>query len=269
MPNIDTAPNHNDPVNAPSTEGRWSQRAEELLGIFDDEAFPDHSGAFRSTTPQKKNEHEMKTLHETMRPLNRPASPWVVGSVVHEDAPGPLPAHTLLDTVMSACAKAKAAKALLDTAKSELAAQLENAMALLMAEGTIVQRHRGGDAFWLHRMKTMRGNDRGTNTFEIAGKPVVHVNMSNPELSTWSVEAIPISEKTGRPMSGATHGSKARHNAVSLSGDMSIDLHTEDGKEIQDFFTRLIVAAQEKAPKSPSEEGPSSPVPSVPGWIEP
>ena len=72
---------------------------------------------------------------------------------------------------------------------------------------------------YLLNVRTMSGHDRGTKTFRIVRVTHVIACPYAPELSTWSAEAVPVSEKTGKDMSAATHGANAR-DTVTLDGDL-------------------------------------------------
>jgi hypothetical protein len=250
------------------TEADWNARAKELVGIFDVEGVPNHSGCVSSTPNTMKNEPVTEILAQSMMPLARPSSPWKAGSAVVKDAEGDLQPYepkadlptrwvelgpqsmvgpTLLDTVNAACVSAKAAKAALDTAKNELELQLETVMARLIKPGMTIQRKQRGSPIWLARVRTMRGNDRGTNTFLIVTAPKVKANPGNPEMSTWSVEATPISEVTGKHMKGSAHGANASHDTVLLVGDMYLDLAIDDVDQTTTSFLKVVAAAEKES----------------------
>lgn len=57
-------------------------------------------------------------------------------------------------------------------------------------------------------LRTYRGRDHGTRVFRIETAPIVDFFAHTPILSTWTCEATPVSEKTGKDMDGA-----AGHNS--------------------------------------------------------
>lgn len=72
---------------------------------------------------------------------------------------------------------------------------------------------------FLRAVAVTLGNSRNTPHFRIASMPVVTVNMGYLDMTKWRCEAVPISEKTGKDMSGNTHGCRGK-NTVILEGDM-------------------------------------------------
>ncbi len=200
-------------TNETQSESHLDARAKELLNIFDVEGVPNHSGCVASTPNTMKNDSET----------------------------------SLLDSVTQAMDAARAAKAALDTAKNELEKQLEAVMGRLVRPGMAIQRKQRGSPIWLARVRTMRGNDRGTNTFLIQSAPKVKANPGNPEMSTWSVEATPISETTGKHMKGSAHGANANHDTVLLVGDMYLDLVTDDVDQTTTSFMKVVSSAEAQA----------------------
>lgn len=72
-------------------------------------------------------------------------------------------------------------------------------------------------------VNTVRGNDRGTRIFRIESAPILSISMSHFSSSTWSCEATPISESTGKDMDGSVHGANAKLNTVRITGEIFID----------------------------------------------
>lgn len=90
---------------------------------------------------------------------------------------------------------------------------LARALRAHLKAGMVIDlRQRKGLPEYLWSTKTMGGNDRGTKVFRIESEPVVDVSLSHIELAHWRCHATPISEKTGKPMSGATHGANSHAN---------------------------------------------------------
>ena len=104
-------------------------------------------------------------------------------------------------------------------AREELARVLLQTMRTVLAPDTVIKLDTRPAAEHLLNVRTMSGSDRGTKTFRIV--EVTHVSACPyaPQLSTWHATAVPISEKTGKDMSGATHG-VASSTTVTLQGDL-------------------------------------------------
>ena len=144
------------------------------------------------------------------------------------------------NTALVALKKMSDAYAKLTTSLAIAEAQIGALMNRLLKPGMTIQRKIRGNPYWLQRVTTIRGNDRGTNTFVIVSLVAVAINPSHPELSTWSCEAIPISEKTGKPMDGSSHGADGNKPTVRLTGDIAVDHPTIDMSEI---FLKVIAQA--------------------------
>tara|TARA_B100001105_G_scaffold12875_1_gene9434 strand:+ start:4645 stop:5136 length:492 start_codon:yes stop_codon:yes gene_type:complete len=118
---------------------------------------------------------------------------------------------TILD---EAVRTAKAAEA----AELQLCDALQAALRTRMPIGLVINiTPVHGLAEHLHATRTIKGADRGTKVFRIESAPSVEVNPRHPAHATWTCRATPISERTGKDMSGATHGRDARIT-VTLKG---------------------------------------------------
>lgn len=103
--------------------------------------------------------------------------------------------------------------------KREVERMLQEALAAYLKPGVFIDLNRlKGMPEHLRSVKTMAGNDRGTRLFLIESEPRVEVSMGYIELAKWRCKATPISEKTGKPMSGASHGA----NSVALGGQVEL-----------------------------------------------
>jgi len=84
----------------------------------------------------------------------------------------------------------------------------------------------------------------GIHTFVVAGPLIVDVNVSFPGLSTWSCEATPISEKTGKTMVGSSHGADgSRQPTVRIKGDFD---PSWDSEEFENQRLLMVVATASK-----------------------
>lgn len=104
-------------------------------------------------------------------------------------------------------------------AREALAQAVLAAMRVVLAPDTVIKLGAPPVPEHLLNVRTISGHDRGTKTFRIVEVTRVTVYPYAPELSTWYATAVPISEKTGKDMSGATHG-VSRDATVSLEGDV-------------------------------------------------
>lgn len=143
-----------------------------------------------------------------------------------------------------------------DKARVALASVMLQAMRACLSPGTVVKLNARPLPEYLLRVSTHSGNDRGTKTFRIVEVTGVDVNVATPELSTWSCTAVPISEKTGKDMSGATHGADSRQT-VRLKGDMGCLLPDDDGTATVARLVKRVADAVGGAPaESASRPGP-------------
>lgn len=115
----------------------------------------------------------------------------------------------------------------------------------LMPPGTILKLGERPLPAHLIGVRTLRGNDRGTTTFEIVNVLFVEVSSSHPVLSNWVADAIPISEKTGKTMKAST-GHKKDVATVRLHGHVGNNFTMDDRAEdpLLDLI-RTIEANQE------------------------
>jgi hypothetical protein len=104
-------------------------------------------------------------------------------------------------------------------AREELSRVMLATMRKLLTPGTVIKLDTQPLPEHLLNVRTMSGSDRGTKSFRIVEVTHVSAYPYAPELSNWHAEAVPISEKTGKDMSGATHGVSSRAT-VSLQGDL-------------------------------------------------
>lgn len=159
------------------------------------------------------------------------------------------PKASLQEAVLEAIATVQSDEARLSQSKAQLKEQLETVMCALLPVGSTIRRAQRSGPGWLWRVQTMRGNDRGTNTFVIASKPSVEPNTAHPDLSRWSCEAIPVSEKTGNPMSGKSHGPDGKKETVRLVGGFGLS----DIEENSILMSMVAAAGDAMAKQAASE----------------
>ena len=146
--------------------------------------------------------------------------------------------HQADQAVDRAAAAARAA----DEADAALGLMMKRALEILLKPGKIINRRDRHCPDWLVSARTTAGNDRGTHLFRIAGKLSIEVKGSMPCLSAWRVDAVPISEKTGKDML-ASAGNKGRtRETVRLSGYIGGRDRDESSK---DAVLRMVRAAIE------------------------
>ena len=108
--------------------------------------------------------------------------------------------ETLLDEAEKTADAAEAAEAALCDA-------LQTALRVRMPVGLVIDiTPTFGLAEHLQEVKTLKGADRGTRRFRIESAPIVEFRTRFPTLASWTCRATPISERTGKDMSGATRG---------------------------------------------------------------
>ncbi|MBU9200057.1 hypothetical protein KTD31_01395 [Burkholderia multivorans] len=129
-----------------------------------------------------------------------------------------------------------------DAAREAMAAVLLNAMRRLLPAGTILKLDQRPIPEYLIRVRTMSGNDRGTRVFRVEQVVRVEADPSHPELSTWICDAVPISEKTGKDMSAATHGANSR-TTVRLHGDIGYLGIEESTEAARDRLLQMVANA--------------------------
>lgn len=115
--------------------------------------------------------------------------------------------------------------------------------------------------------KVNAGASRGARLFEVVGEARVKVEGSgHPVLTKWFVKAAPISNTTGKTMSGKTHGVNSIDNLVTLSGDVFYDVNQfgpeqHEGPEhyeqqCRDAFIEFVAAAEAILAERASKETP-------------
>jgi hypothetical protein len=117
----------------------------------------------------------------------------------------------MLTQVRNAVRDVEAAHAALREARERLQILLTEAVSAFIYPGLLVdlRNYRQLPECFVN-VRTTRGADRGTKVFRIESSPSVEVNTSHIDLSVWRCDATPISEKTGKDMSGASHGADSR-----------------------------------------------------------
>ncbi|KVP75282.1 hypothetical protein WJ96_05865 [Burkholderia ubonensis] len=125
-----------------------------------------------------------------------------------------------------------------DASRRQLGKVLLRTMRALMPPGTLLELNRRPVAEHLLRVRTMSGNDRKTRTFRVVQVVSIDVDALRPELSTWVCEAVPVSEKTGKDMSAATHASS--RDTVRLHGDVGFMGMDEPAEAARDRLIKLV-----------------------------
>lgn len=77
---------------------------------------------------------------------------------------------------------------------------------------------------YLMNVQVHSGTSRGTQIFRIESVCRVELNVNHPALSAWFASATPISEVTGKDMSGAAGNSKYSGKRLELKGRFWADL---------------------------------------------
>ena len=110
--------------------------------------------------------------------------------------------------------RAEFGKLLRDAEQKEKAAEhawvevkkvVEEMLANIMSTGSVIDVRRDTGVplpDHLVMVRTIGGRDFGTTRFRIESKPIVELRKHGVEMSQWTCEATPISEKTGRDMNG-------------------------------------------------------------------
>ncbi len=108
---------------------------------------------------------------------------------------------------------------------------------------------------FLRRVTTISGNSRNTSLFRIASMPKVIATLPYLDDSVWQCLAVPISEKTGKDMSGNTAGSRQSATVV-LQGKLILVTDNVSGPE-----AKILVSTRLKEfvswCENPDEEVPS------------
>ena len=125
---------------------------------------------------------------------------------------------------------AQVTKLIYDAKVEAVRGKLMSILKEYMPEGEIINLNPNKDTprpEFLCNVTIMRGNSRGTKLFKIVKITSVEPNLTHISLSRWNAEAIPISEKTGKLMSGnAGNISRGIYNKdqVALRGYFKIDI---------------------------------------------
>jgi hypothetical protein len=143
------------------------------------------------------------------------------------------PISALEDELGVAMEDAQAAQARYECARAAFSASLAKIMGILLPIGTIIDRHERRPPRWLFNVKTMAGNDRGANRFQIVGPITIDPVLTHPTLSNWYCDAVPLSPKTGKPMSARTHGadSAIRGGVCRIKAHVYYITDDEDGND--------------------------------------
>lgn len=127
-------------------------------------------------------------------------------------------------------------------AKSDLTAVLTRVAERLLPVGAEIDLRRGRALpEHLIQVRTIRGNDRKSWVFQVASPPRVTVDAPHYDMASWTCQAIPISEKTGKPMSGATHGADSR-DTVTITGHFLNPHLDESLDKARERFLRLLAS---------------------------
>lgn len=147
-------------------------------------------------------------------------------------------------------------------AKSSLESLLVSALSAVLHDGADIDlRRRPGMPEHLVGVRTIKGNDRGTRLFRQVGAVVVDLHPIHFSGAKWECRAVPVSEKTGKDMSGATHGADSRET-VRLRGDIfALTLHDDRTDEAR--IERLLSAVAEPVSARVVAEEPRRAEPSV------
>lgn len=112
--------------------------------------------------------------------------------------------------------------AALTSVRRELAAHYERVLSAWVYPGAVIDTGRGQcpPPGCLVIVRVVSGNPRGATQFRIVDAPAVTVSGdASPDCTVWRVKAVPVSPKTGKDMSGATH-SRGASEYVTLSADL-------------------------------------------------
>lgn len=132
-----------------------------------------------------------------------------------------------------------------DEARKDVEALFAEVIRKLLPVGTVINRMERGRPEYLRQVKTMLGRDHGTNVFRIEEPILIEVDPDRPSSATWSTYATPISEKTGKDMSGMPGNSRNRSEHVKLVGSVFLDTSDLTGEayialcdeKVRKFFT--------------------------------
>lgn len=139
------------------------------------------------------------------------------------------------------------ANAVADTTKAALMAMVRQAMVTLLPVGAVFDLRERKQPAWLFNVRTQRGNDRGTRIFRITAPPRIELDVAFIELARWTCSAVPISEVTGKDMSGKAHGADGA-GGVWISAQVCEVSHSElTGQAYHDHCMQSIKAVIEHA----------------------
>lgn len=94
-------------------------------------------------------------------------------------------------------------------------------------------------------VKVASGHGRGAENFRVVGSPSVEVGASgDPVISYWTCSAVPISQKTGRDMSGRPGNSVRTDDTVTLRGHLFVHSGDETAEAERDNFIRMVAQAE-------------------------
>lgn len=163
-------------------------------------------------------------------------------------------------TVGAAIALAEATHQAASAARREMERLLEEALRAYIYPGRVVdlREFRSLPECFVN-VKTTRGNDRGTKVFRFTGFARVEANATHPSLSSWTADAVPVSEKTGADMSGVSHGANSRSTVAlraylvcermnELTGDAA---HQAENAHLLEFVARAHAAATARSTPTP------------------
>lgn len=123
-----------------------------------------------------------------------------------------------------------------DRLTESLVAAIKSELAQALRPGAQISlRRERGMPMFLQDVKTIRGADRGTQLFRLAGHVTIDMMPNRLSEAKWEASAVPISEKTGKDMSGRSHGANSR-DVVRLRGSifpLFMEAHPDDARLLQ------------------------------------
>lgn len=170
------------------------------------------------------------------------------GTPLHDRSADSEPAvSNLEDEVLGTIETAQTEWERLNAARTAMQIAMTKAIRLLLKPGQVIDlRQMKGLPEFLWSTRTVRGADRGTKLFRIESEPAIQVDVIHPNLSRWTCEATPISEKTGKDMSGRASSSHVTRDTVRLGGYFgATDRSTNESGT--DLAMRTVRAAAEAA----------------------
>lgn len=147
---------------------------------------------------------------------------------------------TLADLAQNAYVTARAAS----RAEKELSAYLRIAIARMLPPGTVIDLTQKPLPDHLRCVDTISGSSRGTRKFRIEKIIWASADPTNLSSSSWSCDATPISEKTGKDMSGRPGNSWGDSKTVRIKGQFGTERTiNEPSEEINRRVMETITAA--------------------------